>query len=83
MELYKLKDNKLVKFNGGFVILDEKRICTNPTEEIIRKAGYKDLVYDEQPEYDESTQYLVERYTEGDVITVSYEVVKYDIPEEV
>ena len=65
MELYKLKDNKLVKFNGGFVVYDN-RIYTNPTEEIIRKAGYKDLVYDAQPEYDETTHYLVREFEEQD-----------------
>lgn len=65
MELYKLKDNKLVKFNGGFVVFDN-RVYTNPTEEIIRKAGYKDLVYDEEPVYDESTHYLERELEEQD-----------------
>ena len=80
MELFKLKDNKPVKFNGGFVVFDN-RIYTNPTEEIIRKSGYKDLVYDEQPEYDESIQYLAKSFEEKkDCIVVHWKAEK--IPEE-
>lgn len=79
MELYKLENGMLKKYNGGFVVYDN-RIYTNPTEETVRLAGYKDLVYKEDPEYDAETQYLNEVYTEDDTtIYVSYEVV--DIPE--
>ena len=63
MELYKVKDNELIKFKGGFVVLDN-HIYTNPTEEVIRKAGYKDLFYDEQPEYNADTQYLAKEIEE-------------------
>lgn len=76
MELYKLENGMLKKFKGGFVVLDN-RIYTNPTEETVRKAGYKDVVYDTMPEYDEETQYLAEVYTESETestILVSYEV---------
>ena len=57
MEIYKLEKGILKKYNGGFVVLDNK-IYTNPDESTVRKAGYKDLVYDEKPEYDEKTHYL-------------------------
>ena len=81
MELFKLENGTLKKFKGGFVVLDN-RIYTNPTEEIIRKAGYKDVVYGEEPTYNEGTQYLNEVYTEDDTtIYVGYEVV--DIEEEI
>lgn len=81
MELYKLENGTLKKFNGGFVVLNN-RIYTNPKEEIVRKAGYKDLVYNDKPEYDEETQYLQEVYTEDETtIYVSYEVVDIEIPE--
>lgn len=74
MELYKLENDTLKKYNGGFVVLNN-RIYTNPTEDTVRKAGYKDVVYDTMPEYDEATQYLNEVYTEDDTaITVRYEV---------
>ena len=83
MELFKLKNGMLKKFKGGVVVFDN-RVYTNPTEESIRKAGYKDLVYTEpKPEYDEKTQYLNEVYTEDDTtIYVGYEVVDIVIPED-
>lgn len=81
MELYKLENGTLKKFNGGFVVLNN-RIYTNPTEETIRKAGYKSVVYSDMPEYDEETQYLAEVYTEDDTtIYVEYEVKGIEIPE--
>ena len=74
MKLYKLENGTLKKFKGGFVVLNN-RIYTNPTEETIRKAGYKNVVYSDMPECDIETQYLVEVYTEDDTtIYVSYEV---------
>lgn len=74
MKLYKLENGTLKKFKGGFVVLDN-RIYTNPTEETVRKAGYKDVVYSDMPEYNEATQYLAEVYTEDDTtIYVGYEV---------
>lgn len=74
MELYKIVDGKLTKFNGGFVVLDN-RIYTNPSEEVIKRAGYKELVYGEKPEFNDEMQYLVEVYTEDDTtIHVNYEV---------
>ena len=80
MELYRLEDGTLKKFKGGFVVLNN-RIYTNPTEETVRKAGYKDIVYGDMPEYDEETQYLEEVYTEDDTtIYVGYEV--KEIPKE-
>lgn len=80
MELYKLENGRLKKFNGGFVVYNN-RIYTNPKEEVIRLAGYKDLVYGEEPEYDVETQYLNAVYTEDEkCIYVSYEVI--EIPTE-
>ena len=74
MELYRLENGMLKKFKGGFVVLNN-RIYTNPTEETVRKAGYKDLVYSDEPEYNVETQYLSEVYTEDDTTYyVSYEV---------
>lgn len=83
MELYKLENGTLKKFKGGFVILDN-RIYTNPTEKIIRKVGYKDVVYGEKPEYNEETQYLNTVYTEDDTtIYENYEVVDIEVEEEI
>lgn len=82
MELYKLENGTLKKYNGGFVVYDN-RIYTNPKEETVRLAGYKDLVYNEMPEYNEETQYLKEVYSEDDAtIYVDYEIVDIVFPEE-
>lgn len=78
--LYKfINENQIKPYKGGFVVIDN-RIYTNPTEETIRKAGYKNLVESEIPEYDAQTQYIETKYKDGDVITVVYEV--KDIPTE-
>lgn len=82
MELYKIKDNRLVKFNGGFVVLNN-RIYTNPAEEVIRKVGYKDLSYDEKPEYDETTHFLVQEFEEQETaIIVHWKVQEINLIEE-
>lgn len=71
---YKFIDEHTVKpYKKGFVVLDNK-IYTNPKDEIIAKAGYKDLVVQEEPEYDMLTQYTIPHYTDGDVITQSWEI---------
>ena len=78
--LYKfISENEIKPYKGGFIVIDN-RIYTNPTEETIRKAGYKDLVESEFPAYDEKTQYLETKYIDSDVITTIYEV--KDIPTE-
>lgn len=73
MELYRLENGMLKKFKGGFVVLNN-RIYTNPTEETVRKAGYKELVEGTPPEFNSETEYIVVNYVDGDVITPVYEV---------
>lgn len=74
MELYKfISENEIKKYKGGFVVVNN-RIYTNPTEEKIREAGYKELVEAPMLEINEDTEYVVERYIDGDVITLMYEV---------
>lgn len=74
MELYKfINENKIEKYGKGFVVLNHT-IYTNPKEEHIRAAGYKDLVVEEQPEYDAEKQYLTYKYVDGDVITKKWNI---------
>ena len=74
-----MSETEIKKFNSDFVVVDNM-IYTNPTEENIKAAGYKELAeIGEEPEYNPETQYLQVRYTDGDVITQEYEVI--DIPE--
>ena len=65
MELYKfINENEIQKYRGGFVVLNN-RIYTNPSEETVRKAGYKDLADAPCPEYDEDTQYVETKYVDN------------------
>ena len=80
---YKFIDEHTIKpYKKGFVVLDNK-IYTNPTDEIIAKAGYKELVVQEEPEYDAETQYITPKYTDGDVITQYWEVKEIEVDENV
>ena len=59
-------------------------IHTNPSEEIIRKAGYKNLYEDEQLDYDIETQYIERVYEDTeDAILAHWEVKEIEIPKEV
>ena len=60
----------------------EKRkvVITNPNDDILKVAfGYKDVVFDEKPTFDETKQHLEERYNELDnKIQVIYEIIEND-----
>lgn len=60
MNLYKLENGQPVQYNGESI----KLYIANPTEEQLRFVGYKEMVEDEVPNYDEETQYIEEVYTE-------------------
>lgn len=77
-------NEKEVKILGKFVE-HEDRIYTNPEKgypEILQALGYKELVEEEQPEYNEETQYIEPLYVEnGEKIIKKWEV--KEIPEEI
>lgn len=76
MELFKfISETKIQKYKGGFVVLDN-RIYTNPTEETVRKAGYKELDNIPVPKYDETKEYIETMYEDGNVITPLYRVMQ-------
>lgn len=54
------------KYNG--------RIYANPTVEQFKMAGYKELIETEYPKFDAETQFVVDKYVDGDVITHVYEI---------
>ena len=66
----KIIDGKLVV--AGKKIKIENGWITNPTEEDLKKNGYKKIEYTEKPNYDKEEEKLVEVYTDGDKITVGY-----------
>lgn len=72
MKLYKfINENEIQKYKGGFVVIDN-RIYTNPTEETVRKAGYKPLVNRPMPEYNTESEYVETKYVviEDSIVTV-------------
>lgn len=83
MELYKVINGQIKKYNGGFVVINNV-IHTNPTDELVKQAGYKPMIEDEQPEYDIEKQYL-ERVIEDapDAILVHWEIKNIEIAQEV
>lgn len=72
--LGKLIDGRLVV--AGRIVKEENTTITNPTEEKLRELGYKTIEYTEKPTFNKEEEKLQEIYTDGDKITVSYEVVE-------
>ena len=71
--LGKIIDGRLVI--AGRIVKEGNTTITNPTEEKLRELGYKTIEYTEKPNYDKEEEKLQEVYTDGETITVSYEVV--------
>ena len=79
MKLYKfINEDTIEKYNGGFVVLNN-RIYTNPKEEIIKQAGYKELEEIEPPEYNPENESLILTYADGEKITPIYSVMEVQI----
>jgi len=67
----KIIDGRLVI--AGNKIEFEKTKITNPTEEMLKNLGYKEITYNDKPKYDNETEKLVETYKETSKgIEVSY-----------
>lgn len=63
--------------NGALIVPSEnefkKIIITNPSIESLKfNMGYKDLVIDEEPNYDIETQYLVPIYEEIETTIINH-----------
>ncbi len=75
MELYKfINENRIKKYNGGFIIKNNT-VYANPTEEILKSAGFKPLIKAEVPEYNSDTQYVTVHYEDGASIREVYSVI--------
>ena len=77
--LGKLIDGRLVL--AGRIVKEGNTTITNPTEEKLKELDYKAVEYTEKPEYDKEEEKLVETYTDGDKIQVSYEKVELSAEE--
>ena len=71
--LGKLIDGRLVI--AGRIVKEGNTTITNPTNENLVELGYKEIEYTEKPSFNKEEEKLQEIYTDGDKITVSYEVV--------
>ena len=71
----KIIDGKLVV--AGKKIKIENGWITNPTEEDLKKNGYKEIVSTEKSKIDDTTEKLVETYNDnGKEIEISYSKIK-------
>ena len=70
--LAKYKNSKQIERYKGYVIIDGITYANNI--EKAREVGFKDLVVDEQPTYDEQTEWLDYTYEDGEVITQKWVV---------
>ena len=79
--LAKFKNSKQIEKYRGYVIIDGTTYVNN--EEKAREAGYKDLIIEEQPEFNPETEWLDNYYVDGEVITQKWEIKPIEPIEEV
>ena len=77
--LGKIIDGRLVV--AGRIVKERNTTITNPTEEKLKELGYKTIEYTEKPNFNKEEEKLQEVYTDGETITVSYEVVELSAEE--
>ena len=70
--LAKYIDTKRIERYKGYVIIDNITYANNETK--AKEVGFKELRIDEQPTYDEQTEWLDYEYIDGDVITQKWVV---------
>ena len=76
--MYKFIDKYTVKRAKPYIRKDDE-IIANPPAEMFAELGYKPMVYDDEPIYNEDTEYLVPVYTEfDDYILQGYEIVSLE-----
>lgn len=62
----------------------KKIVITNPTDKILKSVlGYKDLIYDDEPEYDMENQYLEQDIEETDTTITVHWIVKDIVIEDI
>ena len=79
--LAKYINEKRIERYRGYVIIDGTTYVNN--EEKAREAGFKDLVIEEQPEFNPETEWLDNYYVDGEVITQKWEIKPIEPIEEV
>ena len=79
--LAKYIDNKRIERYKGFVIIDGVTYANNETK--AREVGFKELRIDEQPTYDEQTEWLDYEYEDGEVITKKWVVMPIEVEDDI
>lgn len=74
--MYKFIDENTIKRADKRYIKHNGVIYVNPTNKTLKAVGYKELVESDYPTYDPNTEYVTDKYVDGDVITHVYEVEK-------
>ena len=84
MKYYKfINEHKIEELKNKAIVVDNRIYSGDgifKDENILKKAGYKELVTADVPEYNPETHYVEKHYEDGDVITEVYEVI--EIPAE-
>ena len=75
--LAKYINEKRIERYKGYVIIDGVTYANNI--EKAKEVGFKDLVIDEQPTYDEQTEWLDYEYEDGEVITQHWVVMPIEV----
>jgi hypothetical protein len=57
---------KIKKADKSEILIDGDKQIINPTDEDFIRAGYKLLIQDDVPEYDEEIEYIIPYYELGD-----------------
>ena len=70
--LAKYINTKRIERYKGYVIIDGITYANNETK--AKEVGFKELRIDEQPTYDEQTEWLDYEYEDGEVITQKWVV---------
>lgn len=82
--LYKIIDENTIEgYDGGILKKYDGQnlisVIANPTADDLKNFGYKPLINEGVPEYDEETQYVTIKYTEDDdTIITTYTIVDRD-----
>ena len=71
--LAKFKNSKQIERYKGYVIIDDITYANNETK--AKEVGFKDLVVEERPTYDEQTEWLDYEYEELKTIIKQHWVV--------
>ena len=82
-----MNENEIIPYNGDILkrYVGNRLVKTiaNPTDEDLREFGYMPLIEEEEPQYNEETQYLSFHYeTDGQTISKVWKVEEIPVEED-